>query len=70
VKNPRDLRLMVATIRLPSRTAATARLRALKRLEPLPCAKITSARALLGTCKAPASPTGGMTTSRMIARGE
>ena len=45
--------------------SATILLRGLNRLEPLPCAKATSAKAPCGTLKAPPSHSGGMTTSRI-----
>src|SRR5271165_5782160 len=45
--------------------SATILLRGLKRLDPLPCAKVTSADAPRGMLKAPPSPSGGMSTSRV-----
>jgi protein required for attachment to host cells len=44
---------------------ATARFRGLRRLEPLPCAKVTSAWASRDTHKVPAMPIGGMEIPRV-----
>ena len=44
---------------------ATAMLRGLRRLEPLPCAKVTTACAPWGIRNVPASPMGGTLTSRV-----
>src|SRR5262249_6040447 len=45
--------------------SATAMLRGLNRLEPLPCANATKAAAFSGIRSVPANPMGGMRTSRI-----